>query len=44
LKTLLEYKNKNIDQNNVKKVSGLIFKEDDEKWLKSLYKKTKNSE
>jgi hypothetical protein len=43
LKTLSEYKNKNIDQNNVKKVSGLVFKEDDAKWLKMLYKKTKTT-
>ena len=39
----MEYKTKNIDQNNIKKVSGLRFKEEDEKWLKSLYKKTKNT-
>ena len=40
LKLLLDYKNKNIDLLHVKKVSGLIFSENDEKWLKNLFKKT----
>lgn len=43
LKLLLEYKSKNIDMLNVKKVSGLNFSENDEKWLKNLYKKTKDT-
>jgi len=41
LKKLLEYKNKHIDLLSVKKVSSIQFKEDDEDWLKSLYKRTK---
>ena len=40
LKLLLDYKNKNIDLLHVKKVSGLNFAENDEKWLKNLFKKT----
>jgi len=43
LKLLLEYKNKNIDLLHVKKVSGLNFSENDEKWLKNLFKKTKET-
>ena len=43
LKTLLEYKNKHIDLLSVKKVSSLVFKEDDEDWLRTQYKKTRQT-
>ena len=40
LKKLQDYKNTNQDMLSVKTVQNLNFEDDDEKWLKSLYKNT----
>jgi hypothetical protein len=40
LKKLVDYKNKHIDLLNVRKVGNLQFRDSDETWLKSLFKRT----
>lgn len=37
---LVDYKNKHIDLLNVRKVGNLQFRDQDEAWLKSLFKRT----
>lgn len=42
VKKHMEFKSKHIDLQSIKRVSNLEFREEDENFLKSLFKKTKN--